>query len=287
MSSSERTNTRRVFPGLDADLGPALPLSRVDTEWLIEQVVDRALEPEKKPRLRGLSLRAFSLAALAVVTSAAAATVVHQQLRRDLSVSVPAVRVPQRQANQHTPRHALSEFARQPNTQRGPSAQSVSSAATTPTGEMAPPVRERRPPPTGASDAILPAQAAALVDELSAANDLRRKGQWLAAEIAYREIATRYPNAPQATVAQLASADLRLEHLGDAAGALRSYQSVPQSSALGIEALHGVSRAQRALGNSAAEAMALRSLLAAYPTSLQAEGARERLKQLSRESVDP
>jgi len=126
-----------------------------------------------------------------------------------------------------------------------------------------------------------------VVDALSAANDLRRQSQWQAAEAAYRGIAARYPRTPEAIVAQLAAAELRLDHLGDAAGALRLYQAVPHGNALDVEALFGISRTYRVLGDPAAESAALRSLLDAYATSLQADGARTRLRQLSAESTTP
>lgn len=287
MSNALSINKPRALRGLDDELGPALPLSRVDAESLIENVVNRALEPEKNPRMQRLKLRTLSVAAIVVVTSAAAATVVHQEFRRNVSVSSPAVPVPQRQTNQGKHTHAPSSAKNQSSVQSTPSADSRPNPEVAPSSQARLPVRERTAPPINASSALLPAQEAAVVDELSAANDLRRSGQWQAAEVAYRRIAAHYPRAPQASVAQLAAAELRLEHLGDAAGALQAYQSVPLNSALGVEALFGVSRANRALQNSAAEAAALRSLLETYPTSLQADAARKRLKQLSAPREDP
>lgn len=287
MSNSEQTRRPRAFPGLDAELGPARPMSRADTEWLIEQVVERALEPEKTRRLRRTSPRALSVAAIVVVSSAAAATLVHQKFQRNTATSAPAVSAPQRQ----TRRPALGRIVpqRESPSSEGirPNAEAVPSAETAPNANTPTPTREGAPLAASAAISLSPVQEAAIVDELSAANDLRRKAQWQAAEAAYRDVAAHYPRAPEAAVAQLAAAELRLEHLGDATGALRLYQSVPRACALGVEALFGVSRAYRALGDGAAEASALRSLLEAYPTSLQADSARERLKQLAETSKVP
>src|SRR5512147_356795 len=71
MSDSGRVKKPRNFAGLDAGRGPARPLSPADTEWLVEQVVQRALDPERSLRPRRLSPRALSLAGLVVVTSVA------------------------------------------------------------------------------------------------------------------------------------------------------------------------------------------------------------------------
>ena len=281
MNSSQQIRKPRTFRGLDAEQGPARPLSHADTEWLLEQVVERALQPAIKSRPRLRSLRSLSLAALAVVTSAAAATVVHQQLQRNAALSAASVSAPQQQIRKPLPGRARSALANEPITPNEPSAETPV-AASTPT-----PIRETTSPVTSAPNVNLPAQEAKVVDELSAANDLRRKSQWQAAEAAYRDIAAHYPRTPEAIVAQLAAAELRLDHLGDAAGALRLYQAVPRSNALGVEALFGISRAYRVLGDLAAESAALRSLLDAYPTSLQADGARARLQQLSAESTTP
>jgi len=274
MSNSERSAKRSAFSGLDAELGPAQTLSAADTEWLAEQVVERALEPAKRPRPRLLSLRALSLAALAVVTSAAAATVVYQVHKSAASHTLD-VRAPQRQSK----KTALGRLL--PQSTSDLIAEPAASADTT-----APP-RELTTPSTNSPNSTLPEEEVTAADELSRANELRRKAQWQAAEAAYRDIAVRYPQTQEATVAQLVAAELRLDHLGDPAGALQRYQAVPRSNALGVEALFGISRSYRALGDRAAEAAALRSLLESYPASLQADGARGRLKQLAAESVGP
>lgn len=280
MTSSQQVRRSRAFQGLDAEQGPAKPLSQADTRWLIEQVVERALQPEIKPQPRLRSLRTLSIAALAVVTSAAAATVVHQQLQRNAALGAASVSAPLRQTRKLTPGRDRSAAADEPRMQSAPSAEA-------PVADSAPMTIRAKIPTAGVPNAGLPAPGVKVVDELSAANDLRRRSQWQAAEAAYRSIAARYPGTQEATVAQLAAGELRLDHLGDAAGALRLYQNVPRSNTLGVEVLFGISRAYRVLGEPAAESAALRSLLDAYPTSLQADGARTRLQQLSAESTVP
>jgi TolA-binding protein len=284
MSNSEARATPRKFGGLDARPGPARPLSPADTEWLIEQVVLRALEPDHKPLRRRPRLRMLSFGALAVVTSAAAGTLVHQKFAQNVITGAAATSASQRQ----TRRPARDGAPAQPASE--PSAQPAQTAQAVPTAPFSTSAHETRSLVTTTSSARVPTQEvheSRVVDELSAANVLRRDAQWQAAEAAYRSIAARYPQAPEAAVAQLAAAELRLEHLGDAAGALRLYGAVPKNSLLGVEALSGLSRAYRALGNSAAEAETLRSLLDAYPTSLQADNARARLTQLTTKSVNP
>jgi RNA polymerase sigma-70 factor (ECF subfamily) len=261
---------RRDFPGLDAGPGPARPLSPADVDWFVEQVVGRALEPARKPRSRFLSVRSLSLAALAVVTSAAAATVVHQ-VRKSAASSEVDVRWPQRPTQEQ--RRAPAQ----------PTSQAI--AESVPSSDIAAPPRAAAPPSTNPPSLVSNETTAA--DELSAANELRHKAQWQAAEAAYGAVAARYAGAQEGYVAQLAAAELRLAHLGDPAGALRLFQSLPRGNPLGVEAQFGIGRAYRALGDRAAETAALRALIDAYPTSLQADGARERLKQLAVPSRAP
>jgi hypothetical protein len=291
MSNSERSAKGRTFPGLDAGLGPARPLSRPGVEWLVEQVVERAFGPGKKPRPRLLSLRSLSLAALAIVTSAAAATIVNQ-VHKNAGASAPHVSGLRQQPKKHSPARSRPL----PASERTPEAAPVadipaaapdSRAPLEKSAGVPPLARESTAPAANSLNSISAANEAPAADQLSAANEFRRQGRWQAAEAAYRDVAARCPQTQEAYVAQLAAAELRLEHLGDPAGALRLYESVPRNNALGVEALFGVSRVYRALGDPKSESVALRSLLDAYPASLQADRARKRLKQLAAESTAP
>ena len=85
-------------------------------------------------------------------------------------------------------------------------------------------------------------------------------------------------------VAQLASATLHLEHLGDARGALATYRralAARPGGELGEEARWGVAEATRALGDRAGEAAALAAFLDAHPGSALAPAAQRRLAALS------
>lgn len=270
MINSKSNAPRHDFPGLDAGLGPARQLSPVDTEWIVGQIVGRALRSTSKPRPRLWSLRSLSLAALAIVTSAAAATVVHQ-VRKSVATTAPAVAGPQRQPQTKPPRRAP------------PPATSEAIPEPTEVPEIVGPTRELAPSSLPNSAARTPSAS----DQLSAANVLRRSAKWAAAEAAYSAVAARYSGTQDGYVAQLAAAELRLGHLGDPRGALRLYQALPRDNPLGVEALFGVSRAHRALLDRTAEMAALRLLIEAYPTSLQADGARARLKQLVAQSEIP
>ncbi|MFP2924666.1 tetratricopeptide repeat protein [Pyxidicoccus sp. 3LG] len=145
---------------------------------------------------------------------------------------------------------------------------------------------ESVPPPSRTSrrqDA--PAPVAAPEDLLRKANALRAGGRWKEAEALYLRIIRAEPSSLASYVARVASGSLRLEHLGDARGALRHFQEAlrlqPQG-VLGQEARHGIAEAHRALGDSPAEARALEAFLSSHPDSPLATTARARLRELSR-----
>lgn len=114
---------------------------------------------------------------------------------------------------------------------------------------------------------------------LSQASTLRGQGSWAAAEAAYTRVLREFPGTPQSCVATMAAASLRLDHLKDTRGALRLYQGAARGG-LAQEAQYGVARCHRALGNSGAEAAALRRLLASGPSAFLESRAKTRLAQL-------
>ncbi|WNG51531.1 tetratricopeptide repeat protein [Archangium minus] len=121
-------------------------------------------------------------------------------------------------------------------------------------------------------------------DMLRQANERRAQGRWSEAETLYLRVIQSSPGTASAYVAHVASGVLRLEHLGDARGALRQFQQAQRMQPGGMlseEARQGVAAAWRALGDEAQEARALEAFLAAHPDSLFAEQARHRLKELS------
>jgi hypothetical protein len=127
-----------------------------------------------------------------------------------------------------------------------------------------------------------PSVPAAVEDQLAQANLMRQNGRWKEAEVAYLASAKRFAAASEAEVASLAAAALRLEHLADPQGALSLYESVARGGRLNVEALYGVARSQRLLGNQPAEQAALSKVIEQAPQSLQADRARQRLMQLQK-----
>ncbi|NVJ25708.1 tetratricopeptide repeat protein [Myxococcus sp. AM011] len=121
-------------------------------------------------------------------------------------------------------------------------------------------------------------------DLLRRANEHRATGQWKAAEALYLRVIRTDPKDMSAYVARVASGSLRLEHLGDARGALRQYQEAQRGWPGGIleeEASHGVAEALRALGDRDGEARALEAFLARHPDSPHGVAARTRLREIS------
>jgi hypothetical protein len=124
-------------------------------------------------------------------------------------------------------------------------------------------------------------------DLLREANRLRARGRWQEAERAYAEVMRGRPGNSESSVAALAAASLRLEHLGDPTGALRLYESVTHQGVLVEEALLGVARCHRAVGNSALEAQTLKLLIARRPQPFVLEEARRRLSELGENVSSP
>lgn len=123
---------------------------------------------------------------------------------------------------------------------------------------------------------------------LRQANQLRARRQWGAAARAYEETIRLYPNSPEAYSATVAAGLLRLDHLGDARGALRLLSSAIDThprGALSEEAQWGRIEAYRDVGDHAAETHALEEFMQTHPASLMAAQARERLHHL--EGRDP
>jgi hypothetical protein len=136
--------------------------------------------------------------------------------------------------------------------------------------------------PDAASPADVPAAGTA-ADLLDAARRLRTAADWTGAAATYEELKTRFPDSAEARVALVPLGQLRLERLGDAAGALRAFEEYlarSASAALREEASWGRIQALRGLGRAEDEVGALRGFLAAHPASLRANAARQRLAEL-------
>ncbi|SEU09582.1 tetratricopeptide repeat protein [Stigmatella erecta] len=143
---------------------------------------------------------------------------------------------------------------------------------------------EAAPPPEPARKEPRPAKVLAPEDLLRMANAHRVAGRWKEAEALYQRVIRAHPGGMAAYVARVASGSLRLEHLGDARGALRQFQEAQRLQPQGVlshEASHGLAEAWRALGDRAQEARALERFLAGHPDSPLEAAARKRLRELT------
>ena len=148
-----------------------------------------------------------------------------------------------------------------------PSAPEVPSAAAAPE------------PPTSASSATkeLPPKPSA-AEMLGAARKLRASGNAAGAAEGYRALMTAHPKSAEAHAALLSLAELQLGPLGDAAGALRSYDAYLRSGGgLSQEARYGRIQALGRLGRGAEERAAIEEFVRTYPSSVQARALRARI----------
>lgn len=140
--------------------------------------------------------------------------------------------------------------------------------------------------------ALLPASAAtgeasessrpSSVDALARARLLRARGESAQAAEIYQAAYAASPRSSSGRAALLALAELRLSDLGDAAGALRAFDTYLASSggSLAREAEYGRIRALRALGRRPQEALAIERFLRAYPDGPEAQPLRQRLEAI-------
>ncbi|MFP2958699.1 tetratricopeptide repeat protein [Myxococcus sp. 1LA] len=128
------------------------------------------------------------------------------------------------------------------------------------------------------------AKPGAQEDLLLKANGLRSEGRWKEAESLYLRVIRAEPSSLASYVARVASGSLRLEHLGDAPGALRQFKAALRLHPRGVldqEAQHGIAEAHRVLGNRDAERGALEAFLSAHPDSPLVPSARARVRELT------
>jgi TolA-binding protein len=119
-----------------------------------------------------------------------------------------------------------------------------------------------------------PLGAAALFGE---ANKKRLAGDTAGALSRYSELAQRYPQSPEANLAELSLGKLYLAS-GNADRALESFRRAEATGGfLASEALWGQASALRALGRSDDERAAPERLLTQYPKGAYAKAARKRL----------
>ncbi|MFY0574130.1 tetratricopeptide repeat protein [Cystobacter fuscus] len=248
---------------LDESVGPARRISRQRSADLIQGALAAALPaapaptPPRKLPWKGVLVTSTCLA----VMGAAAATSYGLWAPHAPKAGAPEVAAP---VQVELP--PAAPIAAEPVPEAAPSEEVVAEPP-------APPVARTAPAPV----AVEPE------DLLRRANERRAAGQWREAEALYLRVIQSSPGTTSAYVAQVASGGLRLEHLGDAKGALRQYQQALRAKPRGMlseEAQQGVAESWRALGDTQREARALEEFLTAHPDSLLAGSARRRLDEL-------
>jgi tetratricopeptide (TPR) repeat protein len=119
---------------------------------------------------------------------------------------------------------------------------------------------------------------------LEKANELRAKAEWLAATELYERTAQVDPNGVEAYEAMIAAGSLRMQHLGDAKGALRlltAAVALRPADARSKDARWERIEALRALDDRAAEKQSLAEFIGLYSEGPLPTLARERLAKLS------
>ncbi|MDH5675212.1 MAG: hypothetical protein OEZ06_24035 [Myxococcales bacterium] len=242
---------------LDADPGPAAPLDGAARRALIEgALANWAATGTHAAAARRPRTLAWLAAAGALCVGSAAAYYTAQPGGHFAAPPTPEDAEPLQRAPLHAPAPA-------------PEPAPMAPPAT-------PETQVTAEPPTAAR----PARAAE--DLLARANRLRGQGRYRAAERAYLEVVQRAPGGPSAEVARIAAADLRLERLDNAGGALGLYRrALRRPGPLEVEALWGSARALRALGRPAEERKTLQRLLKRHPSAAPARSAQGRLDALS------
>jgi hypothetical protein len=287
---------------LDADPGPALALSPADADALVAGALagagfgpagggpghggDAGPAAHSVGRGGGSAVRGGLAGGtkLAIAALALAAVVV---------IALLALR---RTHGMHAATTIDAAIDAPPDTARGSAGAAIGSAADTATGagsaadhdsaaetaddtdiELDP-----EPAPTHPHKAR-PPETREAADLLGEANAKRAAKQWRESDALYTRVVRRAPNSLAAQTALVASASLRLEHLGDARGAATRFRralAIAPNGALAEEARWGLAEAARALHDDAAEARALDDFLAHHASSPLAPRARARRSEL-------
>jgi hypothetical protein len=282
-----------LLPPLDDHTGPARRLPQAKASAMIASIVDAAMNElpgdagdkakidttagvNRSPR-RLAPLLAVALVAAAVVGAAAAVVTTRYfspvRVREEVPPSPPNVPAPVNPPPKQEPKPEL-----------------VFTEPTVIDEPDAPKPRTHKPDPkpeprTETKEKIdLPPDAPA-EDILALANQRRKEHAWKDADELYRRVLKQYPRSDASIVAQVASATIHLEHLGDAEGALAGYRralAARPAGALGEEARWGIAEAFRAVGDKKGEAFALHVFIDTHPHSAMAPVAKKRLAELEK-----
>ncbi|HUQ05209.1 MAG TPA: hypothetical protein VM261_22050 [Kofleriaceae bacterium] len=286
MISGDDELAAALLPGLDDSSGPARRLSQAKASSMVASIVAAALEdapaqrtestapvPRTSAPRRLAPILAVALVAAAVVGAAAAVVTTRYFTPARVREEVPPP-PPHNVPAPVLPKDEPEELVIDDGTVI------TEQAPTRPRKDRD---KDDRPEPKPTEKIDLPPDAPA-EDILALANQRRKERAWKAADELYRRVLKQYPRTDAAIVAEVASATLHLEHLGDATGALAGYRralAARPAGALGEEARWGIAEAFRAVGDTKGEAFALRVFLDTHPRSAMAPAARRRLAELS------
>jgi hypothetical protein len=279
-----------LLPRLDDHIGPARRLPQAKTSAMIASIVDAAMNQlpgdhagdtpgSQVDRTAGVNrtpkslapILAVALVAAAVVGAAAAVVTTRYfspvRVREAAPPSAPTAPAPAKLPEPPAPKPEFvftePTIIDEPETPR-------------------PRAHRPEPRPETREKIDLPPDAPA-EDILALANQRRKERNWKDADALYRRVLKQYPRSTASIVAEVASAAIHLEHLGDAPGALAAYRhalAARPAGALGEEARWGIAEAFRAVGDTKGEAFALHVFLDTHPHSAMAPVAKKRLAEL-------
>jgi hypothetical protein len=316
MPSPQTPRPRRPAPDplellapLDGRPGPARRLSSAVSSEIVRSVLEKALDatmetpqpvPVAAPRWssrwgRGILIAAAALLTLSVGSGASAVAL---RLLHDIELGPPELAPSEPPPSRHA---AARPAAPAPAPEPAAPVVEVAPPVVEPAPEPPPPVRTPRkklrrvitraaPHPAPAPPAVAPAPVVVVpqnlppADLLAFANERRKRHEWREADLFYGAVVSRFSGTDAAVVADIASAALHLQHLGDPAGALDTYRrtlAARPTGPLAEEARWGMVESHRALGDTRAEVLALRDFLEHHAGSAFAPAARRRLERLA------
>jgi tetratricopeptide (TPR) repeat protein len=276
MTAGDRREQLELLPPLDDQPGPAKPISDQRAADMVSAAIERAYAPVATVATvkRGSAWRTVLVAAAVLAVAGVASAGIYRLATSDSEPDDAEVE-PQPTDERVTP-------------PPGPAPELVPPADPEPT-----PVEVYVPAPVDVEPDAEPKTTRPEVrrdprpstpeDLLAQANERRGDKQWRAADTLYQRVIRKHGGTSAAYVATIASASLRLDHLGDARGALKLFRKALKSKPRGYlaeEARSGIAECHRALGNAEAEAEALRELIDEHPDSPLRGRAEKRLRSL-------
>lgn len=266
---------------LDAQPGPALPLSAADADVLVEAaLLGAGFGPAGGPGPSGGGAGAAGrgIGGFKIVAATLGIAVV---------IVVIAILVGRRSTHEVAalPPDAAPDAALGSGSAIGPATATAPIPEPTTPEPTAPEPTAPEPPPAPAphKPADKKATEKAINDLLGEANAKRAAHAWRESDALYARVVKRAPGTLGAQTALVASGSLHLEHLGDPRGAADRFKralAIAPDAAMAEEARWGLAEAARARGDATAEAKALDDFLAHHPESPLAPKARARRQEL-------